>query len=130
LFGCFRVGDANDPEVYIAAIVAVLANYPVEIMRAVCDPSKGLPSKLKWLPTIAEIVEECGRLQDYDLRMADRQRRVEAQLAERQALPPPKQHVPRGRIVTYAHVVAMEEQGQKVKIEGVFDKDRSVPYRG
>jgi hypothetical protein len=123
LFGCYRTGDANDPEYYISATIAVLSNYPVEIIRTVCDPVKGLPSKTKWLPTIAEIVEECGRLQAYDIRAAERQRRVDAQLAERLQLPPPQQQQPRGRIVTWAHVEAMDAEGKRIKIKGYFDKD-------
>src|SRR3972149_3077313 len=62
LLGCYRVGDANDPEVYISAVVTVLSRYPIEIMRMACAPNDGLPSKLKWLPTVAEVSTECARL--------------------------------------------------------------------
>lgn len=122
------MGDANDPEVYISAVVAVLAKYPVEIMSAVCDPSTGLPSTLKWLPTVAEVVAECARLDSYRARSEAREKRITEQIAERKALPAPKprRDEPRGRIVTWGEV----EQMGAVHVHGVFDKDRKIPYRG
>lgn len=66
MFGCYRRGDANDPEIYAMAIAAVLAEYPAEVIKAVTDPRKGLPRKLKWLPSVAELAEACdeeGRYQ-------------------------------------------------------------------
>src|SRR5882672_12913102 len=59
LVGCFRKADAGDPEIYTAAVVAVLSRYPVEVAAAVTEPATGLPSRLKWLPSIAEITEAC-----------------------------------------------------------------------
>lgn len=59
ILGCYRVSDAHDPEIYISAVVAVLAMYPVEVIRNVTIPETGIPSKIKWLPTIAEIKEAC-----------------------------------------------------------------------
>jgi hypothetical protein len=59
MFGCYRKGDANDPEMYTTAIAAVLAEYPADIVRRVTDPVRGLPTKLNWLPTVAEVVKEC-----------------------------------------------------------------------
>lgn len=61
LFGCYRKGDANDPEIYTAAIAATLADYSLEVVQYVTDPRTGLASKLKWLPTVAEVREECDR---------------------------------------------------------------------
>ncbi len=60
LLGCFRSGDANDPEVYTSAVVAVLSDYPLSVINEVIDPRNGLPSKVNFLPTIAEIKEECS----------------------------------------------------------------------
>ncbi len=37
----------------------MLSDYPLEIVKAVIDPRNGIPSKSKWLPTIAEIKEAC-----------------------------------------------------------------------
>lgn len=55
LLGCYRTGEANDPEVYSAAVISVISGYPLSIVRRVVDPRFGLPSKSKWLPTIAEL---------------------------------------------------------------------------
>jgi hypothetical protein len=46
-------------------VAAILAEYPPEIVDFVCDPRTGLPRRLKWLPTIAEIVEACERRMEY-----------------------------------------------------------------
>lgn len=59
LLGCYRVGDAHDPETYISAVVSVLARFPTEIIDRVTEPSTGLASKVKWLPTVAEVREAC-----------------------------------------------------------------------
>lgn len=59
LLGCYRTGDANDPEVYVQSAISVLGEYPIEVMRSVCDPRFGLPAKSKWLPTMFEIKEAC-----------------------------------------------------------------------
>jgi hypothetical protein len=61
LFGCYRKGDANDPELYTAALTAVLAEYPTEVIRAVTDPRSGLPRKLQWLPTVKEVSDACDQ---------------------------------------------------------------------
>ena len=59
LFGCYRRGEADDPETYFAAVVAVLTGYPTLIAQAVCDPRGGIPSKSQFLPTIYEIWSAC-----------------------------------------------------------------------
>jgi hypothetical protein len=42
LLGCYRTGDANDPETYVAAITAILARYPEEVITSVTHPATGL----------------------------------------------------------------------------------------
>ena len=61
MFGCYRKGEANDPEVYTMAIAATLAEYPAEVVEYVTDPRTGMPAKCKFLPTVAELREECER---------------------------------------------------------------------
>jgi hypothetical protein len=131
LLGCYRAGDANDPEVYVAAVVAVLSNFPTDIVRSVCDPVRGLPSQTKWLPTVAEVVEACNKIADHDRRNIERQRQINRQLAERRALPPPpNKYQSRGRVVTYEQAQKLMEENRGVRIIGVFDQGRTVPYRG
>lgn len=71
LLGCYRTGDANDPEVYAAAIVAVLSDYSPEVMTEVCDPRTGLPSRLSWLPTVAEVKTACNEAHERRERMKE-----------------------------------------------------------
>ena len=59
LFGCYRRGDANDPEIYTAAVAAVLAEYEPDVITRVTDPRTGLPRKTKFLPNPAEVAEAC-----------------------------------------------------------------------
>lgn len=83
LLGCYRSGEANDPEVYITAVVATLAQYPEHVIRAVCDPRTGLPSRSKWLPTVSEVREECDVLCERDRRAGHWEALAEQTLRER-----------------------------------------------
>lgn len=86
LLGCYRTGEANDPEVYIFGVVRVFSGYPIEVAYGIADPLSGLPSKIKWLPTIVEVKEAC----DAELRrlrwVSEWNEGVAAQLAERQRI--------------------------------------------
>jgi hypothetical protein len=86
LLGCYRSGDANDPESYISAVVSVLSRYEISVIRDVTEPATGLPSRLKWLPTIAEIREHCDMLEQRDRRKAEREQQIRAQLEARETL--------------------------------------------
>lgn len=59
LFGLYRKGDANDAETYVAGITAILAEYEPEVIRRVTDPREGIARKSKWMPSVAEVSEEC-----------------------------------------------------------------------
>lgn len=86
LLGCFRTGDATDPEVYAGAVIAVLADYPDDVIERVVDPRSGIPSRMNWLPTIAEIKTACEDLYGHRRRMAEWDARAKAQIAERRQL--------------------------------------------
>jgi hypothetical protein len=59
LFGCYRKNEANDPEIFTAAVAGVLADYPREVIEYVTDPRTGLARKSKWMPSVAEIADAC-----------------------------------------------------------------------
>lgn len=59
MFGCYRKAEANDPVTYSAAVTAVLAEYSEEVIAHVTHPVRGLASRSKFLPTIAEVKEAC-----------------------------------------------------------------------
>lgn len=84
LLGCYRKQDCADPEVFAAAVVAILSHYPVDVVAKVTDPHRGLPSTLKWFPTPYEIREACDVLNEAAKRRAEADARVKQQLAERE----------------------------------------------
>lgn len=65
MFGCYRKGDANNPEIYTAAIAATLAEFSPEVIEFIADPRTGLPAKCKFLPTVAEVREACESRKEY-----------------------------------------------------------------
>ena len=62
LFGCYRSGDAIDPRTYVAAVTVVLAEFDRSVIDRVTDPVRGIARKLKFMPSIAELFDECGRI--------------------------------------------------------------------
>jgi hypothetical protein len=57
LFACYPHATPNRPKEYTAAVVALLAEYPAEVVAVVTDPRRGLATRCKFLPTIAELTE-------------------------------------------------------------------------
>jgi hypothetical protein len=84
LLGCYRTGDANDPETYVAAIAATLARYSEDIITDVTHPVSGLPSKKSWLPTVKEVHDACEELDDRNRQQVARECRIAEQLAARE----------------------------------------------
>lgn len=79
LFGCYRRGDANDPDTYSAAVAAVLSRFPQHVVEYVTDPRTGLAGTCEWLPSVAEVKKALterqaylDRLDDYDRRFGRR----------------------------------------------------------
>jgi hypothetical protein len=83
MFGCFRKGEANDPDVYVAAITATLARYSEDIITAVTHPTKGLPIELDWLPSVRQVYQACEVLNQSANAAAKRRRDIDELLAER-----------------------------------------------
>lgn len=86
LLGCYRTGDANDPEVYISAVVVVLAQYPPDVIRAVTEPTSGLSSKLNWLPTVREVTQACEEIEGPRRRMREWEASARRQIEARKPL--------------------------------------------
>lgn len=84
LLGCYRTGDANDPDTYVAAIAATLARYSEAIITDVTHPVTGLPSKKGWLPTVKEVFDACEELDDGVRQKSAREQRIAEQLAARE----------------------------------------------
>lgn len=79
---------------YGSALAALLASYPEDVVRAVTDPVRGLPSTSQWLPTIAEVRSACEARLEPMRRQADRERRYAETYA---LLPPPPPDPPEAR---------------------------------
>ena len=89
LFGSYRRTDANDPEIYLRAIAAVLANYPPDLMREVTDPLTGIQTTERfetWPPNAGELKRYCDEIVCRRARL-----RYYAEL-------PPVDHSPRHRL--------------------------------
>lgn len=84
LLGCYRTGEANDPDTYVAAITAILARYPQDVMTAVTHPVTGLPSKKNWLPTVKEVVDACDEAHAPILQNELRLKRIKEQIEMRE----------------------------------------------
>lgn len=62
LFGCYRRGDANDPDTYVAAIAAVLSVYDADLIREATDPRTGICTTEKYMsfmPNAGELKVYC-----------------------------------------------------------------------
>jgi hypothetical protein len=107
LFGCYRASDANDPETFLAAATAMLAQYPEAAVAKVCDPVRGLPSTSKFLPSITEIREACERemVWHYAVEKRERERRHTAEVL---APSPPATAESRQRVRALANQVLAE----------------------
>jgi hypothetical protein len=124
----------NDPDVLTAAFVAVLARYPKEIIQAATDPVSGLPSHLKWLPTIAELRAECDRLskiaQASEQRKADLEKQIAESLQRDRELANLPPQAPREYGQIYDGTRFAEAVTKHGRPFGVFERGREIPYRG
>lgn len=59
MLGCYRKGEANDPQMYATAVSALLAQYSRYVIEQVTHPLLGLPSKTDFMPTLKELKAAC-----------------------------------------------------------------------
>lgn len=86
LVGCYRREDFADVDIASRAFVSVLARYPEDVVIKVTEPATGIPSKLKWPPSIAEVVDACNEAMAPLLREFDRKM---VEYRHHKMLPPP-----------------------------------------
>jgi hypothetical protein len=124
MFGCYRRGDANDPDTYVAAVAAVLSRYNSEIIKAVTDPYSGLPARKTesgWsgLPDVADVKEACEAEAARQQRMAKL-----AALPRPQPLrlpPPPQSPGCRAQLFVPADVRGYAQMVQRAQTADVRD---------
>lgn len=73
MLGCYRKGDANDPDTYVAAIAAVLATFDPEIVREATDPRTGIQSTDKF----TAFMPNAGEVRTFCVDLAARKERLE-----------------------------------------------------
>jgi hypothetical protein len=91
LFGQYRRGDANDPDVYVASVAAILADYPADTIRYVTDPRTGIagnPINPNWTgpPDIADVKRACERHYGPMRRAINTKAAINRQFAEREKM--------------------------------------------
>jgi hypothetical protein len=59
LFASYRKADYADPDGFVASMAIVLAQYPEEVVLYVTRPETGIQRRIKFPPTIPEVVEAC-----------------------------------------------------------------------
>lgn len=57
LMGFYPAREVRDPKTFAAGMTALMATFPLDLVKRCIDPVEGLPSKLKWLPTLADVRE-------------------------------------------------------------------------
>lgn len=116
MFACYRKDDANNPETYCAAAAAILGDgYSREIVDYVTDPRTGIPSRLKFLPTVAEIRDAC----DARAAFVDRLNRYDGLKPTAPAAPPPT--LP-GQVTYGQFIKNCEANGRKPRPVGAFER--------
>jgi len=60
LFTAYRIDQYADPEGFKVNVGAVLEGYPDEVITYVCDPRTGIQRRIKFPPTVSEIVDACN----------------------------------------------------------------------
>jgi hypothetical protein len=73
LFGCYRRGDANDPDQYVASIAAVLTLYDADLVRQATDPRSGISTDEKfcnYMPNSGQLKVYCDAIRDQRARIA------------------------------------------------------------
>lgn len=59
LFAAYRRDEFADPDGFVVQMGLVLQDYADEVIMAVTSPKTGIQRRLKWPPSIAEVVEAC-----------------------------------------------------------------------
>lgn len=60
LMGQFRRNDADDPDTFVTAITAIMADYPPVVLEVVCSPTAGLATNGNFVTSVFEVREACN----------------------------------------------------------------------
>lgn len=97
LMGQYRARDYVDAETFAASLATVFQHFPRTLCRLCVDPMVGLPSEVKFPPTVQEVREwldrEAGRLRYYEWRAKEVRAAQVADPKTVAALPAPEPRV-------------------------------------
>jgi len=71
LFGAYRLDQYPDPESFMLQCMALLADYPEQIVAYVTDPRTGIQRRNTFPPALAEIAKACEDRMAYLIRQID-----------------------------------------------------------
>ncbi len=86
LFNCYPPPAVGDPRLLLSAAIATMQMFPIDVVRAVCDPVHGIPSTNKFAPNLAELRNALEVLDAPRQRAMERAAAEEKQLSERKQL--------------------------------------------
>lgn len=120
LFSAYRRDDFAEPDGFVLQLGLVLEPYPDSVIDEVTSPRTGLQRRLKFPPSIAEVVEACDAADAYQKRM-EALRKVRP--VERKSLPRPPRDprakanhfIPEG-FVGYDEAVSRHEAAGKASV--------------
>lgn len=92
--------DVSDPKIFVAGIVSVFTQYPAEVLAGAVTPT-GIPQRVKYLRSLAEIREICEELYAPILRQRER-----GEVAAALRLPAPGPRTPEQQAAVDAQVAA------------------------
>jgi hypothetical protein len=75
--------NPTNAKCYATQVVALLMDYPPEVVAKIARPVDGIVGKLKWLPSVAEIKAEADSFMRIPRQMVERHEREMRQIAER-----------------------------------------------
>lgn len=116
LLSAYRRDDYQNPEMFVMQLGQILAKYSPEIVAYVTDPMTGIQRKVKFPPSIAEVVEAC-EARVTELAKIERYRSmgaVRTRIARTPGAPPGQ---------SYEEMFAKHKRPT-----GVFEEGRQLPY--
>ena len=88
LFSYYRKDEVANARMFFTGIVAVFTDYSPDVVRYITDPRTGLQRRIKFLPSIAEIVEACDERVVEIAKQEEGKRWKARKVAEPQPMPP------------------------------------------
>jgi len=71
IFSAYRRDDFADADGFVLQVAMVLERYPDPVIREVSSPITGIQRRLKYPPSLAELVDECDHVAERLQKIAD-----------------------------------------------------------